>query len=382
MEFSKISSSDGLRSDSPETAVCSTGQASAIRSQGPKRRQDNIDLLRAIAIIAVILYHYTTRFPADFYNAAAMPFTFQWGRHGVDLFFTVSGFCIFMTLDTSRSLENFWARRIARIQPAYVVAIVITAAILMIVELPGRSTTWAIALSNMLWFNVIPNWPQVDGAYWSLVVELKFYFLIGLIYYAMRGRNISLAWLTVCVIGAAGRLLGEHSYITDQLLIAEFAPSFLAGILAWEWTRLERPQALAMALITCILLFITPRFDDTPGFGLLLGAGAFAVLRMSWLKVPKAITFIGLISYSMYLLHQNIGYILIRELPFGIEFRLAAASLIITALAALLYWAVERRWERAVQRHSELLLGAGRRSLRLPPRPILKPSLPDEMRAW
>ncbi|HET8750285.1 MAG TPA: acyltransferase [Sphingomicrobium sp.] len=382
MEFSKISSNDGLRSDSPETAACPTGRASTTRSQAPKHRQDNIDLLRAIAIVAVILYHYTTRFPVDFYQATAMPFTFAWGRHGVDLFFTVSGFCIFMTLDSSKSLENFWARRIARIQPAYMTAIVITAATLMIVELPGRTTSWPIALSNMLWLNIIPHWPQVDGAYWSLVVELKFYFLIGLIYYGMRGCNISLAWLVVCIAGAAARFTGPYAAYTDNILISDFAPSFLAGILAWEWPRLHRPHAFALAACTCILLLITPRFDDAWLLGLFLGIGAFVILRMSWLKVPKAITFIGLISYSMYLLHQNIGYILIRGLPFGIEFRLAAAFLIVASLAALLYWAVERRWERAVQRHSELLLGAGRRSLRLPPRPILKPSLPDEMRAW
>ncbi len=386
MEFSNISSSEGLQSDSPATAAGPAGHASRARnsthSQRPKRRQDNIDLLRAIAIVAVILYHYTTRYPADFYQAAAMPFTFPWGRHGVDLFFTVSGFCIFMTLDSSKSLENFWARRIARIQPAYVVAIVITAAIMMIADLPGITTTWTIALSNMLWLNASAAWPHVDGAYWSLVVELKFYFLIGLIYYAMRGRHIALAWLLVCLVGAAARMAPHLAHISDGLLIADNAPSFLAGILAWEWTRLSRSRALAIALCTCVLLSISPRFSDAPALGPMIAAAGFAVLRMSWLKVPKAITFIGLISYSMYLLHQNIGYVFIRALPFGIEFRLAATFVIIAALAALLYWAVERRWERMVQRHSESLLALGRRSLRLPPRPILKPSLPDEMRAW
>jgi peptidoglycan/LPS O-acetylase OafA/YrhL len=382
VKFDRLSPKDGRRSDDHAVSIGSRARDSVTQPHRPKPRLDNIDLLRAIAIIAVILYHYTTRFPADFYQASAMTFTFPWGRHGVDLFFAVSGLCIFLTLDSSSSLENFWARRIARIQPAYMAAIVITTVILMVAELPGRGATWPIALSNMLWFNVIPQWPQIDGAYWSLVVELKFYFLIGLIYYAMRGRNISLAWLTVCVIGAAGRLTGEYSYITDQLLIADYAPCFLAGILAWEWTRLDRTQGYAMALITCVLLCISPRFSDAPVLGLMIGAAAFAVLRMSWLKVPKAITFIGLISYSLYLLHQNIGYVLIRALPFGIDFRLAAAFLIVTALAAFLYWAVERRWERAVQRHGESLLALGRRSLHLPPRPILKPSLPDEMRAW
>ena len=68
-----------------------------------KARQDNIDLLRCIAILSVVAFHYTTRFPAPFYNATAMPFTFPYGDRGVDLFFSVSGFCIFMTMERSAS---------------------------------------------------------------------------------------------------------------------------------------------------------------------------------------------------------------------------------------------------------------------------------------
>jgi peptidoglycan/LPS O-acetylase OafA/YrhL len=371
------------RISSPDPAAKAHRTETSSRHSASKRRQDNIDLLRAIAIISVLLYHYTTRFPASFYGVQAVPFTFPWGHHGVDLFFAVSGFCIFMTLDSSSSLENFWARRIARIQPAYMVAIVITTSVLMLFPLPDRTATWPIALSNMLWFNLIPHWPQIDGAYWSLVVELKFYLLIGLIYYAMRGQNISVAWLLVCVAGAAGRIAGATTTdITDNLFIADYAPSFLAGILAWEWTRLKTPQALSIALLAGGLILIDPRFNDGPLIGLFIAAGGFAILRMSWLKVPRPITFVGLVSYSLYLLHQNIGYLLIRAMPFGMTFRLIATCLIVIGLAAILYWGVERRWERLVQRRSEWLIGACRQSLRLPRRPILKPSFQDEMRAW
>lgn len=372
--------SDSRVSIAAETA--STQRTPTTRAKS-KSRQDNIDLLRAIAIISVLIYHYTTRFPASFYGVASVPFTFPWGHHGVDLFFAVSGFCIFMTLDSSSSLENFWARRIARIQPAYVVAIVITTTTLMLFPLPDRPVSWPIAFSNMLWFNLIPHWPQIDGAYWSLVVELKFYLLIGLIYYAMRGRNVSVAWLMVCVLGASGRIANPIiTNITDNLFISDYAPSFLAGILAWEWTRLNRSHAYAIGILTGALLLMDPRFEDGHVFGVLLGAGAFAVLRMGRLKVPRPITFVGLVSYSLYLLHQNIGLLLIRAMPFGMTFRVIITCLIVIGLAALMYWGVERRWEKLVQRRSELLIGACRRSLRLPPRPILKPSLPDEMRAW
>lgn len=354
-----------------------------LSAAAPKPRLDNIDLLRAIAIVAVLLYHYTARFPPSFYGADRMPMTFPWGRHGVDLFFAVSGFCIFMTLDSSRCLENFWSRRFARIQPAYVVAICITFAVVSLAGLPGREAGPLVALSNMAWVNVIPTWPNIDSAYWSLVVELKFYLFIGLIYYAARGRNIALSWLAFTVPGIAlAQFDGLPHQIGTLILIGPFAPFFLAGLLAWEWPRLSSAHRFWIGAATCLLLLATPRFDDYPGGGLLIGAAAFVVLRMDWLRVPKAITFVGLVSYSLYLLHQNIGYVIIRALPFGIELRIAIACFATLAFAAILYWTVERRWERLVQRHAEQFLARCRNSVRLQKRPIFHPTLEEEMRAW
>jgi peptidoglycan/LPS O-acetylase OafA/YrhL len=352
---------------------------------GPKvkNRQDNIDLLRAIAILAVVAYHYTTRFPPAFYHAARMPFTFPLGHFGVDLFFTVSGFCIFMTLDSSRTLENFWARRIARIQPAYVVAICITFAVVSVAGLPGRSVSAAIALSNMVWLNSIPQWPAVDSAYWSLVVELKFYLWIGIIYYLMRGRNISLAWLCFSLAGVGLALCGGALHnIGTQFLIGPFAPSFLAGLLAWEWPRLKRPYALGVGVGTCLLLLISPRFAELAGIGVLVSGAGFLILRMRWLRIPRPITFIGLVSYSLYLLHQNLGYVIIRSLPGDVSLRILAAFLVVLASAALLYWAVERRWEQLVRQRAEHLIELGRRSLRLPHRRIAHPTITESVRTW
>jgi peptidoglycan/LPS O-acetylase OafA/YrhL len=127
---------------------------------------------------------------------------------------------------------------------------------------------------------------------------------------------------------------------------------------------------------------VSARVDEVPIIGLIIGAYGFAVLRMPWVKMPRWITFVGLISYSLYLLHQNIGYVLLRALPLPIEIRLPVVVAILIGLAALSYWAVERRWERATQRLAERALGLGRRSLRLPNRTIRHPTLEEEMRAW
>lgn len=332
-----------------------------------KPRQDNIDLLRAIAILSVVFYHFTTRMQPAFYRSDHVPFTFPWGHHGVDLFFIVSGFCIFMTLDSSRSLENFWARRLARIQPAYVAGIAITFAVVTLAGLPGREVSPLIALSNTVWLNVIPYWPEVDSAYWSLVVELKFYVIIGVLYYCLKGRHVSAAWLGVCAAGYGLGLLGSLAReIGSQLIIAPMAPFFLIGLLAWERRRLPYLETLAVAGCAVALSLTSARFTDFPWTAPIMGVLAFVVLQLKFLKVPGPITIIGLVSYSFYLLHQNIGYVLIRALPFSIEFRIAAATAIVLAMAFALYFTVERRWERRLQQIFERILGAIIRLSKLP----------------
>jgi peptidoglycan/LPS O-acetylase OafA/YrhL len=351
-----------LRRKAYQTGVSQAARPSLTAARKP--RQDNIDLLRAIAILAVVVYHYTTRYPRAYHLSDTMPFSFGMGRHGVDLFFIVSGFCIFMTMDSSHSLANFWARRFARIQPAYVVGIMITFAIVTIGGLPDREVSPAIAVSNMAWLNVLPNWPHVDHAYWTLVVELKFYVLFGLIHFCVKGRHVSLAWLGLCVVGLALELVdGIPRQVASQLLIAPSAPFFLIGLLAWEWRRLTRPEAAAIGMAALPLATMSPRFVDYPLAAMAIAVAAFLVLQLKQLRVAKPITLVGLVSYSFYLLHQNIGYVLIRNLDGPIEFRVLAAVAIVFAMAVAMYLLVERRWERAVRQHAEHLLTSGAKVL-------------------
>ena len=108
-----------------------------------------------------------------------------------------------------------------------------------------------------------------------------------------------------------------------------------------------------------------------------MALAAFIVLQMKSLRVPKAITIIGLVSYSFYLLHQNIGYVLIRSLDGPIEFRIFATIAIVFAMAVALYYAVERRWERIVQKNVERWLSAGTRRIGVSQRTVTQ-----GIRAW
>jgi peptidoglycan/LPS O-acetylase OafA/YrhL len=101
---------------------------------------------------------------------------FQHGIFGVQLFFIVSGFCIWMTARRCPDLATFWTRRLGRIQPSYVAAVLLTFAIVAAFGLPGREVSGADLLSNLTWATMFVPAPFVDGVYWTLLVELKFYF--------------------------------------------------------------------------------------------------------------------------------------------------------------------------------------------------------------
>ena len=78
-----------------------------------------LDALRGLAALAVVFYHYTTRFDQLFGHTFPLPWSVSWGHYGVDLFFMLSGFVILMTLErTSDSWKFAWGR-FSRLYPAY-----------------------------------------------------------------------------------------------------------------------------------------------------------------------------------------------------------------------------------------------------------------------
>ena len=334
-------------------------EASSVRKEGQgATRLQNLDFLRAVAITSVVLYHYTARFDAAYYRTdAPIPFTFQLGWLGVDIFFSVSAFCIFMTLESAGRIENFWAKRVARIQPAYIAGILLTSTIVSLFGLSEREAGWWTAVSNIFWVNMIPSMKMVDNVYWSLAVEMKFYFWIGLLYFILKGKHISIAWSVLSGFGALllslegyfGHAGHVASLFAEFVLIANYAPQFLVGIIAFEWPRLSQRIRTTLVPVAAVLLWSTPRSSDIEMIMLVTMAVSFCILRMPQLRFPKPVIFVGMFSYSLYLVHQNIGLVVIRELSTMIPsftLRVFVAVVTTSLLATLMYQLVETRWQR------------------------------------
>ena len=108
-----------------------------------------LDALRGIAVLSVILYHYTSRYNDLYQHKSTYLLNFTLGRLGVQLFFIISGFVIFMTLERCSNIKQFIIKRMSRLYPAYIVSVTLTFTIVSFVGLKGREASISDAIFNL-----------------------------------------------------------------------------------------------------------------------------------------------------------------------------------------------------------------------------------------
>lgn len=283
-----------------------------------KSRLEELDALRGLAALAVVLYHYTIRYEELFGHAKTSYLSFTYGNLGVNLFFMISGFIIFMTITRTNHVKDFAKKRALRLYPAYIVAVIITFISVKIYGLEGRDVSYFEGFFNLTMLQgFIPGIKPVDGAYWSLVVELTFYIMIGLVLFFGLKKHI-FKLLIGCLV--ASFFFQTLSTITDEHIIAKalsfysidnYIHLFIAGIMFYL-IREESKTRYYILLVGCLMnqfLFneLIPSLITTLFFII------FYLLINNKLKILKIkpLTYLGAISYSWYLLHQNLGYIVI-----------------------------------------------------------------------
>ena len=306
-----------------------------------------LDVLRGVAAVAVLAYHYLVAFPVMFHGAPEPRVPF--GIFAVHLFFMISGFVIFMTLARTRTALDFAVSRFSRLYPVFWAAVLVTWSIVSIAPLQGPAATPREVLLNFTMLAELLHAPYVDSVYWSLVIELVFYaimlgaFLTG---WLRRVERIVLPWLLLqlAAMGGAELLQMKIPGIFSALFLLKYAHLFLAGIL-FHRLRFDGPSPSRLALLGCCLATqfviqgVWAGVFATVFFALF---AALATRRLAWIAV-RPLVFLGTISYSLYLVHQNIGYVILRALagtPPPLAVAVACAAVI--ALATVLTFAVEK----------------------------------------
>jgi peptidoglycan/LPS O-acetylase OafA/YrhL len=278
-------------------------------------RLTELDALRGIGALCVLVFHYSTRFHELFPQAAHVPFSFPGGNYRVLLFFTISGFAIFFTLDRIGSLADFVVNRFARLYPAYLVAMLATLA----VEYADHATRLLVGplaiLANMTMLQGFAFIPEVDGAYWTLTVEIAFYICMAAIWTCggMRRLEPVLAgWLALRLVWWLWPDMPERIIM---LLALRYVPFFVLGILAHRvWSGQRRlVQQAPVALLALLSIAVLETWDIVV-MGLFM-VGLFVALVHGWLRflALRPLVWMGGISYSFYLVHQHIGFVVMLD---------------------------------------------------------------------
>lgn len=316
-------------------------------------RLAELDALRGIAVLLVLAFHYTTRITELFPQAGWGGFDF--GGYGVHLFFVISGFVIIMTLDRSARATDFLVARFSRLYPAYWTAILLTAGFLWLANGPLEPPTARQVAVNFTMLQSFFKVPAVDGVYWTLEVELLFYamalalFCAGLV---RRPQVPILAWLVLSALYYsplwAAYLESQHfAGIAARLLILEYAPFFALGVVFYRLYRRQGAPAWNYALAAAAYGLIVLKWPLN--VSLMIGAAAFVLWKvgrggLSFLRFPPLV-FVGTISYSLYLVHQNIGHAIMVALArdgWGPGVRIAVATVVSVAIAVGITFFIEQ----------------------------------------
>ncbi|MET0423114.1 MAG: acyltransferase [Actinoplanes sp.] len=297
-----------------------------------------LDGLRLIAALMVVVFHYVGRTKTDQLIWGAGPdeafpllhHAAQFGWLGVELFFMISGFVICMSA-WDRDTGSFIRSRAIRLFPAYWAAVLLTATVVHLWPTVSRPLPASDVLLNL----TMLQWPLktdgVDGAYWTLWVEARFYLLFGLLVWRgltrQRAMWFGYGWLLACAI-----TFSANEPLLNVVIQPAWGPLFVAGIAFYLIHRFGSSLKLWGLVVASYLMAQHNMVDRVAaeakadilgplstragiailtGFFVLLGVIAMGwTSRIRW----RWLTTAGLLTYPLYLIHQQIGWVIIHAL--------------------------------------------------------------------
>lgn len=288
-----------------------------------RHRLTGLDGLRAIAALGVLLHHFSEHasrlVPELFFSHPVKGVTgvlwpFQVGAQGVTLFFIISGFVILNSLMRCRRGVDFAFGRFSRLYPLFWFAVCVTTAVR--VGLSQDDVSLRNFLANLTMVPTLWSESIIDGVYWTLIVELKFYLLAYLVW-RFNGlahiEKVCAAWLSLTVVNQLmlqRGLVPELTQWATNWLILNHAPLFTCGIMLFSLHQRGSAPARWALLLASLALAAGGGGPIKGGVALASCLAVWAVCQNISLPVftSRLMVYLGGASYAIYLLHSTIGW--------------------------------------------------------------------------
>lgn len=285
-------------------------------------RFKELDALRGIAAIMVVLFHFTMDRPER--NLG-----FKFGVTGVDLFFIISGFVIYMSLTKVKSSLEFVINRISRLYPTYWVCVTVTFILICIKVYLFKSlvlhppSLWDY-LANMTMFQYYLGANDLDGPYWTMIIEMIFYIGVLILFKFHLLKYINILGITIS-LGVAGLTVFFHDHafahqIFKAIPLLSFVPLFFAGIIFYNiYEYKDKLIARYAMLLMCLFCQISLYHYGGTSWWYLSQAEYAVMLTIYFLLfvlfvngklkfvVNKITLFLGKLSFPLYLVHQFVA---------------------------------------------------------------------------
>lgn len=299
------------------------------QKEKPKERNIVLDIIRGVAALLIVLFHYTWHYNAT----AAAPLDMQWGVWfgfaAVITFFMLSGFLSSgLIFSTGGDRKRYLLRRLRRFYPAYWICMTLTVVVLALFYTEQSLTAgeWAV---NLTMVSRLFGVQFADGAYWSMQYELIFCLYVVL-FMGIRDKGrvmrILCIWMALAIVlnclpsEEMPKIVRRVTRILDYAVMSHYCHCFAGGIALYALVsgRRDRQAATVLALSTLNAVIcsgvLSPEFVFFVATAVLLYfSGRLNRCVNATNPAVRAICYIAAISYPLYLIHEMVGFAALHQ---------------------------------------------------------------------
>ena len=272
----------------------------------PSEQIPVIQCLRGIAALSVCLFHLVT-VPADFITMPIVRNSFELGRYGVHMFFMISAIVIPLSMVRNqysyRNWDRFMLKRLVRLEPAYLVAIVLTIIKYKMRVWLDPGTEDLTPGTRDLFLHLGYLVPFVNGqwaseVFWTLSIEFQFYLFLSLLFPFVLNGNKYARFSFYSIFLLLPFLEQNHE------LLPLYGPLFLAGIVSvLRGSDIINLREYGIVSVLCLVVSI----GKLPAEAIIASMSTLIVVNTLSSYSNRLLNFLGRISYSLYLIHIPTG---------------------------------------------------------------------------